>query len=134
MNDEIKKEYELAYLLAAPEAEQEVLALLKQNGAEISHHKAAVSIPLAYQIAKHATAYFGFVYFMANPSALKPVTDALTLQKGVLRSLVITPPVRVAAPTAPGMGRPTTASKPEKKTTPSISNEALEEKLEEILK
>ncbi|TSC83144.1 MAG: 30S ribosomal protein S6 [Parcubacteria group bacterium Gr01-1014_19] len=128
MKDENKKEYEIAYLLATPEAEQDVLALLKQNGAEISHQKAAASIPLAYPIKKHATAYFGFVYFMADPAVIKPVTDALTLQKGVLRSLVITPPVRVAAPMVPGTGRP------EKKVTPSISNEALEEKLEEILK
>ena len=128
MNDENKKEYEIAYLLTSPEAEQEVLALLKQNGAEISHQKAAASIPLAYQIKKHATAFFGFAYFFADPSAIKPVTDALKLQKGVLRSLVITPPVRVAAPTVPGTGRP------EKKVSPNISNEALEEKLEEILK
>ncbi len=128
MNEENKKEYEIAYLLATPEAEQEVLALLKQNGAEISNQKAATSIPLAYQIKKHATAFFGFSYFMADPSAIKPVTDALRLQKGVLRSLIITPPVRVAAPMLPGAGRP------EKKVAPTISNEALEEKLEEILK
>lgn len=127
MNEENKKEYEIAYLLTAPEAEQEVVGLLKQNGAEISHQKAPASIPLAYQIKRHATAYFGFCYFTALSSAIKPISDALKLQKGVLRSLIITPPVKVSAP-MPITGRP------EKKVTPSISNEALEEKLEEILK
>lgn len=146
MKDEGKKEYEISYLLAAPESEAEVLSVLKQNGAEITHQKPSASITLAYPIKKHAVAYFGFCHFNADTSAIRPIDDILRLQKGLIRFLIITPPVKMAVPRLTGdAGRPerpttpTTAGKPGKpeKKVPApaaISNEALSEKLEEILK
>ncbi len=135
-----KKEYEISYLLAAPETEQEVLSVLKKNGAEITHQKPSTSITLAYPIKKHPVAYFGFCHFNADASAIKPIDDILRLQKGLIRFLIITPPVKMAVPRLTGDAgrpeRPTAAGKPEKKVTApaAISNEALSEKLEEILK
>ena len=132
MKDEGKKEYEISYLLTAPEAEQEVISTLKQNGAEISVQKPVASITLAYPIKRHATAYFGFCQFMADASAIKSMDDALRLKKGVIRFLVMTPAVKVPTPGAFAVK----SDKAEKKPVApaALSNEALSEKLEEILK
>lgn len=141
MKAEGRKEYEISYLLTTPEAEQEVVSVLKENGAEITHQKSVASITLAYSIKKHATAYFGFCHFTAEPAEVKLIHGTLQLKKTVLRFLILTPPVKIPVPRVmPGQaevaGRPATASKPERKAPASttLSNEALSEKLEEILK
>ncbi len=134
MKEETKKEYEISYLVTAPETEQEVLSVLKKNGAEITHQKAATSIVLAYPIKKHTSAYFGFCHFNVDAAAVEPIDATLRLHKGLIRFLIITPPVKMAASGLfGGNGRP---ERPEKKVTApgALSNEALSEKLEEILK
>lgn len=130
MKDESKKEYEISYLLTDPAIEAEVLDVLKQNGASINYQKPISSITLAYKIGKHASAYFGFCQFTAETPAIKLVDDTLRLKKGVIRFLVITPPVKIPVPGESLLG------KPEKKVSApaAMSNEALSEKLEEILK
>lgn len=136
MKDESKKEYEISYLLADPAVEAEVLAVLKQNGASINYQKPVSSIALAYEIEHHNSAYFGFCQMSADTQAIKPIDDTLRLKKGVLRFLVITPPVKIPVAGESLMGKPTQAGKPERKAPAptSMSNEALSEKLEEILK
>ncbi len=130
MNDENKKEYEISYLLADPALEAEVVAVFKQNGASIHYQKPVSSITLAYAIEKHASAYFGFCYLFLDTQAVKPIDATLRLKKGVLRFLIITPPVKMVVPGESAVG------KPEKKVSApaAMSNEALSEKLEEILK
>ncbi|MDP1719277.1 MAG: 30S ribosomal protein S6 [bacterium] len=130
MNDESKKEYEISYLLADPALEAEVLAIFKQNGASINYQRPVSSIALAYEIEKHTSAYFGFCHLSLDTQSVKPIDATLRLKKGVLRFLIITPPVKMPVPGEAFAG------KPEKKVSApaAISNEALSEKLEEILK
>lgn len=139
--EEGKKEYEIAYLVLAPEQEQEVVSVLKQNGAEIINQKTATSVALAYKIKHHASASLGVCQFRVDGDAIKSINEVLKLNKNVLRFLIVTPPIKpVAATGFANRGergeRTERGEQAEKKPAPAgaISNEALSEKLEEILK
>ncbi len=133
-----KKEYELSFVLADETGVSEVDQVLARYGAEVSFRSPVTLIRLAYPIKKHESAYFGFVYFTVLPDAPAKIRGSLALAPKVLRSIMITPPMRqpVREPReARGIKReeaviPAPAPKPET----AVSNEALEKKLEEILK
>jgi len=139
-----KKEYEMSFVLASEDGATDVLSALTAIGAEVVTKSSLNSIKLAYPIKKHESAYFGFCIFKADPSSIKQLKDALALNANVLRSLLITPPVKISAREDRRLGegrerRPAVVSKLEvveaKPAEPQIlSNEGLEKKLEEILK
>lgn len=129
MEKDTQKEYEISFLLTSSEAEKSIDEVLTKNLAEVFNRKPVVEIPLAYPIKKHSTAYFGFYHFRSNPGNVEKIDAALRLTKDVLRFLVVTPPAQSAAPQA--TSRPTIIRK---QSEVALSNEALEEKLEEILK
>jgi ribosomal protein S6 len=143
-----KKEYEISFILSGEEGSAEIERELSAIGAEITFKSPAASTRLAYPLKKHETGYFGYIHFMALPDRVKALKDALAHKPGVLRFLVITPAVkqvvremgaRSAAPRKEkdkAEGAPTTGSAgrlapPAEKL---MTNEALEKKLEEILK
>ncbi len=126
MNEEQKKEYEISFLLTAPEAEKNLVSLLSRLGAEIYHQKPVAELRLAYKIKKYTSAYFGFCHFRALPEAIQEIKPALRLVPEVLRFLLVTPTIKLVSEQPP---------RPERKpAAPILSNEALSEKLEEILK
>ena len=126
--------YELAYLLRLGETEAVIEAALKDAGVTVTLKSPINQITLAYPIAKQNSALFGF-YQMTMPSgeAIKMVTDALRRKEGILRFLMVKlpkvkpAPVRVLPRVAP-IVMPAVAN------IDSLSNEKLEETLEEILK
>ncbi|MBI2025063.1 MAG: 30S ribosomal protein S6 [Candidatus Harrisonbacteria bacterium] len=126
MNDEIKKDYEIAFLLSDQEAEKDLAQVLRSHKADFIHQKSAAEQKLSYPINKHLSAFFGFYHFKMIPENIKSLREALKLNPKILRFLLITPPVKVqkAAP----------APRDKKAAAPIITNEALVEKLEEILK
>lgn len=125
MADENKKEYEIGFVLKSLEAEKEVAAALSQQEAEVTYKSPVTETRLAYPIQKHQVAQFGFYHFNASPEAIVKLNKALGLNQNVLRFLIITPPAKANQQT----------QRPEKKApAPIVSNEALSEKLEEILK
>ncbi len=143
LND--KKEYEMSFVLASEEGAADVFSTLNVIGAEVITKSSLNSIKLAYLIKKHASGYFGFCIFKAEPASVKQLKDALALNAKVLRNLLITPPIKIAArreDRSSGDGRErrsVVAAKPElveaRPAEPQIlSNEGLEKKLEEILK
>lgn len=138
---EDKKIYELCYLLTSPDAEEEVLALLSQHEGQLLHQGKISEIRLAYPINKQEAALFGFLQFNALPENVVKLSKTLSFNKKILRYIVMNLPLRAvvsktqepeAAPSRveqvirPAEPRPV---KPE-----ALTNEALEEKLEEILK
>ena len=125
------KTYEISYLVKDSAGEQEVLKVLNQNQAEILRQGALSEIKLAYPIKKHQSAQFGFIQFASVPEGVAQIKSALSLNPLVLRVLVIS----ISKPTEtqkPVARKP----EPEIKEAPSnvLSNEALEKRLEEILK
>ena len=104
----------------------------------------SLSGDLAYQIKKENEAYFGYLHFLANTDKIKNISDDLKLNQKVLRFLIITPPItkmmRMATPRIikktfqPRAVERMEIKKPSPAPTATLSNEALEKKLEEILK
>jgi ribosomal protein S6 len=131
--------YELAYLLRLGESESIIESAMKNAGVTVTLKGPINQINLAYTIAKQDTALFGF-YQMTLPSgeAVKQIEDALRHNEAVIRSLIVKLPKKKAV--APGKERIMKTDAGDKKIAPAIgnidalSNEKLEETLEEILK
>lgn len=133
--------YELAYLLKLGETEAVIETALKDAGVTVTLKSPINQITLAYPIAKQNTALFGF-YQMTMPSgeAVKMVTDALRHKEAIIRCLMVKlpkvkpAPVRILPGAAPKAGEQKTPIMPTVTNIDSLSNEKLEETLEEILK
>ena len=129
-----KKEYELAFLVKGANDNSEVEKLLNQFGAEISYQSPLTDVSLSYPIKKYNQAYFGFAQFRALPEKAEKIMPAMKLPAFILRALLVASP----SPVKKAERFPKTAES--KKPFPAVSasnvltNEALEEKLEEILK
>lgn len=146
MSEELKdkKEYEISFVLSGEDGATEIERELSAIGAEVTFKSPAASTRLAYPLKKHETAYFGYTHFMALPAGIKVLKEALAHNPKVLRSLILTPAVKpVAREPRPAHADAAVARDREKKPVSAaepkpveklITNEALEKKLEEILK
>src|SRR3989338_1373283 len=140
MTEENKKEYEISFLLKSADLISEIDNALKIIQANISERGQLKDVRLAYPIQKHHSGFFGFYFFEADPAVMADLRQSLTLNEKVLRFLIITPPIKKRQPYY--QGRPSSvASEPSTNAVPRpvqlpqvLSNEALEQKLEEILK
>ena len=126
------KEYELSFLLNSAEALNLVSEILKRHGSQMIYEGPANQTRLAYPIKKQNSAFFGFSQFSVAPEEVKKIKAELELSPSVLRFLIITPPVKA-------MNRERRREQwiPEvkpKQPASALSNEALEQKIEEILK
>lgn len=135
-----KKEYEIAFLAKMPEASA-VENLLNQYRAEIFYRSPINEVRLAYPVKKQRQAYFGFLQFRADPDVSEKVQRALNLNPSILRLLLVASPIKKSEkPRRSVLETKSFRSQPEPaslETVPSsgiLTNKALEEKLEEILK
>ncbi|OGY98700.1 MAG: hypothetical protein A2855_00465 [Candidatus Liptonbacteria bacterium RIFCSPHIGHO2_01_FULL_57_28] len=132
--DKLKKEYELAFLVNEESEAPGVVAALKAAGAEVHLEGPVRKIALAYEIKKQSAACFSFVQFEMEPAAAKALEGHLALRPEILRFMLITPPSAKARPYPQSAVPQRPSAKPyEPKTAPTLSNEALEKKIEEIL-
>jgi ribosomal protein S6 len=133
-----KKHYEVGFLVQSEDSAPEVAALLKRYSAEITTEGTLRRIHLAYKIKKEISAVFGFFQFMAEPEQAKKLEQDLRTNSLFIRSLIIKLPKvskKQKQSDASRAARPqVTRPAPELKPAPSLSNEALEKKIEEILK
>lgn len=133
MNDQDlqKRTYELAFLLAIPEDEPALQEIIAKVNAEVPHKSQLVPVRLAYPIKKHVSAYFGYYRLILQASEVPKLKELLTLGEKVVRFLLIAERGRSKekAERAKPAPEQKIASRPE-----GLSNKALEEKLEEILK
>ncbi|OGY63950.1 MAG: hypothetical protein A3I89_00635 [Candidatus Harrisonbacteria bacterium RIFCSPLOWO2_02_FULL_41_11] len=137
-----KRDYELSFLVVDKGSETAVGETLNRHGAEVFYQSPVTQIQLAYPVKKNKQAYFGFLQFRSLPEAIEKVAKTLQLDKTVLRFLVITPPIRKreerALKSRSGFRqqreRAPEAVSPSVSSNRALTNEALEEKLEEILK
>ncbi|MBU6142302.1 30S ribosomal protein S6 [Patescibacteria group bacterium] len=132
-----KKEYEISFVVKQKDGEGVVDGLLKQHGAEVVFRGPVTETRLSYPIKKFHQAYFGYMHFIAAADVVEKLVHDANLNPAILRVLVVTPPVGKGTQ-APRKER---TERPAKKMTETaapvggiLTNEALEEKLEEILK
>ena len=111
--------------------------LLRQHGGEVTMKGPVAETRLAFHIKKFNQANFGYFHFTADAGAVEKIVHDSNLNSEILRTLVVTPPVGKLP-----SGRPPRSEKFAKKPEVSapvtvggmLTNEALSEKLEEILK
>ena len=134
INKETHKEYELGYILRAEEDRSQVVKLLENHKAQITEDGHVRRVALQYPIEKVTNAFFGFFRFRMEPGLAKDLEGDLRAEKSVLRSLII---VLSKEALAAASGRKPYAKSAEKApvevATGPLSNEALQEKIEEIL-
>ncbi len=142
METKAQKTYEISFLAKDENGAASLAGHLTRLGAHIVSEGEFSKIQLAYPIEKQSTAYSSCVHIDINPEEVVNIRDALKLDDNILRFLIITPPfypekqerisgeVKTNKPSYSYSQRPTTKRQPDA----SLSNDLLEEKLEEILK
>jgi ribosomal protein S6 len=144
MDKEFKK-YEIGFLARNENGGDDVNKTLTSHRCELIESGVLNRMRLAYPIKKETAGFFGYYHFLAEPSAIEKIKNELDLNFNVLRFLIITPPAEKQLPSAAKIEkrRKQVVSKeiePKaeiKKPMPApsvLTNEALEKKLEEILK
>lgn len=129
--------YELGYLVVNSDDEAKILKLVESSGGEITDKRGAAQVKLAYPIQKHESAYFGACYFKADIPELKKIDEALKSDLEILRFILISrrfkkPQTKKEEVIKPKEEQKSQTVQPAPVT--AVTNEALEEKLEEILK
>lgn len=137
MEETTPKSYEIGYLVGSEEGTSALIGHLKRLGAEILFEGEVKSIKLTYPIRHHSSAYFGYIHFEMHPEFISKLNDALKLDNQITRFLLITPPFlrdrSYGAESAPVQPRRAVKPKTEVNEGAAVSNDLLEEKLEEIL-
>jgi len=133
-----KKQYEIAFLSKDEQGAQEVLKAVKKLEGELIFEGPFEKTALTYKIKKQTTAFFGYVHATLKPESIKDLDHNLRINPDILRFLIVTPPF-VKTKARP-LYKPSPKTEPEpKEPRPKaapipLSNEALEKKIEEILK
>lgn len=134
------KIYEISFLVKTEEEISGVVDFIKNHKAEILSEPVAKNIVLAYEIKKNKEAIFVYFKFTATGENVKLIENDLNLSNLVIRFLIVVLPKEVH--TEPRKERQIEDKKSKvapvqriqiKQSNASLSNEALEKKIEEIL-
>lgn len=134
--EQTKKAYEVGFIARNEAGAQAVSRALKAAGAEISFEGPVSRVALAYDIEKETQADFGYVQFQLEPAKILDLDQTLKTEKSLLRFLIMTSDFlkqKATKDVAPTRTRIVKAPLEPKFHEP-LSNEALEKKIEEILK
>ena len=138
--EKAQKEYEIGVLVRKEEDLAEVRRFLEQHQAVLSADFQAKKIAFAYPIEHQDDGFFAFARFSSDPAGVPQIENDLRTERAVLRSLITVPP-KAATGDAAGAGkkrgvapvRRAAAAPSATPFVPTLSNEALEKKIEEML-
>lgn len=141
MDDQVVKSYEVSFLAKNENGAASLVKNLSRFGGEILDEGDLEEIKLSYPISRQNSAYFGCIHCKLPPNVISDINEALKLEGDILRFLIVSPPFdRGRVDRAPRQEIPA-SKKEEKIKEPTktqaenvLSNDLLEEKLEEILK
>ena len=133
------KDYEISFLAKDEADVKKGLDLLRRSGATIFLEGPVEVTRLAYPIGRETSAYFGYAHFSLPKGDLPALSHDLRSGALFIRFLIISPPFVKAAPRPFARPRTREAMSAVPSTERSavslpLSNEALEKKIEEILK
>ena len=147
------KNYEIGFLIKSESDREEIIKALKDSQFSIIGEGQTQRIKLAYPIKKETFAYFSYLHFSGQPADIQNLNNKLKTGAKILRFSIVPQPIakesRFSESAAPAQQRgfserpkiqetPFQASvhQPPRETSApeALSNEALEKKLEEILK
>ncbi|MEK9173434.1 MAG: 30S ribosomal protein S6 [Patescibacteria group bacterium] len=133
-----KKSYEISFLVKDEVSAQKIASLIRQHGGAISFESSTRNLALAYKINKETNANFGYFHFEMAPEELPTLDRNLKTSNEVMRFLIITPAFSKAksTPTLKPRLKPLSPRPIQEVSKVSIplSNEAIEKKIEEILR
>ena len=139
-----RKNYEIAFLVKSEDEIPGVVSFLKRHNVEILGEPRAKNIALAYEIKKNKEAVFAYCAFKATGADAKNLERDLVVGNETIRSLIVSVPEASSRSKAADeraserkMKMPHPAVPYSEAKLPSshaLSNEALEKKIEEILK
>lgn len=132
-----KKEYEIAYLAKSQNGQAVMENVLNQHGCNVTLRGPLAETHLAYPIKKLNQAYFGYFHFLAMPDQIEKMNFDAKINPEILRVLTVVLSGKKEQPVR--SERPEKSAKKTESPVPAtvggiMTNEALEEKLEEILK
>jgi len=145
MDEKDKKVYELALLVKNESDIVGPITLLKQHNGELVSEPRAKKLALAYEIKGETEAVFASCMFRASGEDAKNLEHDMNTRGDVLRFLILIAPAqseRQPSPASfpsnkrgrPMVSRPSAPMPDVKAPSRPLSNEALEKKIEEILK
>lgn len=138
-----KRDYEIAFLVQNKGDESAIEKILLQHGVELIDKGRIQEIKLSYPIKKCRLAHFGFWRLQIKPDLIESIRQSLKLVPSVLRVLIVALSDIEAGKSRKTVRKPKTTVgqnaaepvfKPDSSSVNVLSNEALEKKLEEILK
>lgn len=137
---ETQKKYDISFI---QKSEDGVLArqLIEKHGGVILNEYPLVKLRLSYPIKKETQGFLGTIKCTLPPESVRGLSNAAKLEHDILRFLIgVQNEIKETAPRLDEEGRAQqrkkrTVSAPKQKTgfNAVLSNEALQEKLEEIL-
>ncbi|MDP2629451.1 MAG: 30S ribosomal protein S6 [Candidatus Harrisonbacteria bacterium] len=135
--------YEIGFLLHLSSSSELIKDALTKAKADIVKEGPVRAITLAYPVEKQAKAEFGYIHFrLEDPQDTANISEALRFNNEVLRTLIVRLPEQSMVRSAKGRkntlrtksGESAEEKKEERvRNLDSLSNEALEEKLEELV-
>jgi ribosomal protein S6 len=129
------REYEVSSVAMSETILQDVRTVLEEARALITEEGKTVAIRFAYPIKKQTSGFFGFIKFSAHPETIATIEKNLRVIPQMLRFLIVTPPpARAIESDRRSAMRSPAPQKPDNPEAPALTNEALEQKIEEILK
>ncbi len=128
------KEYEVACVASTDGALLEIVNALKKRQVSVTEEGRMVSVRLAYPLQKQTSGFFGFVRFTTAPEHIADIEKEFRSFPSVLRFLIVTPPPQTAVRGDRRTALRTPTPPQPLPEAPALTNEALEQKLEEILK
>ena len=138
------KNYEIGFLVREELHREDVIKILKNHHFSVIQDGRTLKTKLSYLIKKESFVFFIYLYFSGDPKNIKELDKELKMNSKILRFLIIASSILPIEKEA--IVRPEREELPERqepapryvkreiKKTESLSNEALEKKLEEILK
>lgn len=132
-----ERQYEITFV-AENEDGALIKGILEKHGAHIVKEVPIQKIRAAYPLKKHAYGFLGIYEFTIAQEKLPELQGALKLERTILRTLIS---IKESAKEGKGKrvftGKPGVSRSPRPKKTfdapPVLTNEALQEKIEEIL-
>ncbi len=134
---EVEKQlYEVTMLTTAEDFSRAKENITKFGG-NIEEEKPQGKVRLAYPLKKQSYAFLEFMKIKLGGDAVGPLSNELRLDQNVLRFLVSTPRTKGDMPVSsrkerPAFRRTGFSVKPKSATAETLTNEALEKKIEEI--
>lgn len=139
-SSEKKNPYEITFHTLTEEDGAKVRPVIEKSGGNVLYEKPVQKIRLAYKVKKQSLGFMYVIGFEMESAKVRGLSNELTLAGCVLRSMIhVVPPKKERAKEVKRSGAETAQPIQESGTklrsfaTQTLSNEALEKKIEEIL-